>query len=206
VEDTITVLRRRTHRLHEENTEPPEIAANNAKKIVDFLIDEKGVKSGKLEIGILCVLGAGWDEDWTEAFKNESRPGVEVVPKMKVFDYNESQIREFGQGKDVVRMMIGDNADNDVLEDLLEEGIDVFIPSNIPDWLEPKEVINFARIVKDNPPLVVCVAGKRAHEGFGHFIDDLDDTYRFDYFESDDPRYEVRNQAIGYLKDEEDYY
>ena len=202
--DTVDALRKRTHRLHEENTEPPEIAANNAKKIIEFLIKKKGVKDGRLEFNVLCVLGAGWDEVWKEAFDNVSIPGVEITPNFTVFDYNKSQIEEFGKGKDVVEMMIGDAADNNMLEEFLEDGIDIFIPSNIPsEWLERKEVINLAELVRDNPPLVICFAGKREYGGFGDFVDELDNTYRFDRFESSDMSYEVRHQVIGYLMGDE---
>ncbi len=201
MEDTAVALKKREYRLHEKNTEPPEIAANSARKIVEFLIREKGIENGELEVNILCVLGAGWDETWREAFENQSKPGLKVKPKITVFDYNESQIKEFGKNKNVVRLMIGDEADNDILEDLFEDGVDVFIPSNVPDWLTPMESINFARLIKDsfNPPLVIAVAGKRAYGNYGHFVDELEDTYDFDFFESSDKSYEVGNQAIGYL-------
>lgn len=204
MEDTVVALRKREYRLHEKNTEPPEIATDNAKKIIDFLIKEKGVEDGKLVVNMLCVLGAGWHRVWEEALSSQSRPGVEVVVNTIAFDYNKAQINEFGGGSKVVEMMIGDEADNDILEEILEGGIDLFIPSNIPDWIDSKEVINFAEIVEYHSPLVVCVAGKRAYGGFGHFVDELRRSYKFDFFESKDPSYEAPHQAIGYLKDDDE--
>lgn len=66
MEDMVDVLRSRTNRLHEEDTESPEFAFDNAKKIVEFIANDPSkadqVKEGVLVINALCVLGAGNDE------------------------------------------------------------------------------------------------------------------------------------------------